>query len=885
MSVRHSVLGNVLEAKVVDTLMNPWSVISFYSSQVFTTQTSQMVPDQELRNTKARHAQQRRQAEQESRKAEHEARRAESFKKDATFTIRDIVLGSTLVTVGAGIDIQHVISGFETCRLTIKNLPLDAKTEEVVALFTQQGLDSQDVLILGISTIGKHREAKVLTKAEQGRAIAVGLDGLEFRAENLRFEFAENAPANAMGISISQNSDLLTISFPAPSASMVVTYPTMDQARAKAQTLNKSILKGRRIKVEMNQPPQAGPALQHYCPSSIKISGLPPDITSSEIAQFADSISVRQIKSNVYNLQDAIDALRQRLRDLQDGGISSFEVTERLDGIDVRVRFDSRELAEAARDSMDGKRLAPDLPSFRLWLPDPLHFITTIPVQQYHAQKRQWDALAAPREDRSAQLRIRIPDNKRAMVRVSGNDKKIVGSLKVRVETLVAGERLDATCWHRSFNSVHGQQFLAKVHSDTGVHVRVDWRIPALKMHGDGDAKEMARQMIVEEVARLALLEWTVLLKRVSVGFFVRKGLAALKEILGEHSVTLDLASRPCKLTLKGGEDARHALNRLMDQSLEELDFDQPLGNEVNSVCPICYDEVSYPVVLGCGHMYCTACIRHYLTSAYDTKGFPLACMGDEDKCRVPISIPIVQKFLLPQQFNQLINVAFATYLDHHPQDFRYCPTPDCTQIYRCNVDTVLKCPSCFAAVCSACHEEAHDGMTCAERKLHNDPAEQDRLNETWASARGVKKCPSCQVWIEKTEGCNHMACNCGAHICWVCMGVFAKENIYTHLSNVHNGAFDVEAPAFQEQRAVDLLERARVHAELVAQQEAERRLQQRREVREALARREAERRRQMEAEDRRRAEYQRHLDIRQEQLRQEAERRRKERGGFCVVM
>jgi hypothetical protein len=836
-----------------------------------------------------------RRAEREARKAEHEARRAETIKKDAAMTIRDIVFGSTLITCGAGIDIQHVLTGFETCRLIVRSLPIDANAEEVVALFTQQGLDSQDVLLLGIHDVdGKHREATVLTRAEQGRAIAIGLDGIEFRTEKLQFEVAENAPANAMGESTARNADILTISWPTPSAAMVVTYTTLDQARAKARTLDKTISKDRKVKVEMNRPPP-GHALQHYSPSSIKITGLPPDMTTSAVAQFADSVSVRQIKSYVYDIPDAIEVLRQSLCSI--GCLRLFEVTLQPDNIRVQARFDSWDLAKAARDSLDGKRLRPEFPFFRLWLPDPLHFVSTIPLQQYNAQKRQWDALATPREDKSSQLRIHLPqDGKRAIVRVTGNDQKIVGSLKVRVETLVAGERLGATCWHRTFSTRQGQDFLAKVQADTGVYVRVDRRIMALRLHGETDAKETARQIILDEVDRLALLEWTVLLKRASVGFFVRKGLAALREILGEDSVTLDLTSRPCKLLVKGGEEARHALNRLMDQSLEELDFDQPLGTEFHEMCPICYDEVSHPVQLGCGHVCCTVCFRHYLTSASDTKGFPLVCMGDEDKCRVEIPIPTIQKFLLPQQFNQLIKVAFTTYLDRHPQDFRYCPTPDCNQIYRCNVDAALKCPSCFVSVCSACHEEAHDGMTCAERKLHNDPAAQDRLNETWASENGAKRCPACQVWIQKTDGCNHMTCNCGAHICWKCMRVFASDTVYNHLTTVHGGIYEqdgveageAEDPQYNPQfRPVpELQAQQQIGAEfLVAQWEAGRRLEQQRELREALARREAERRRQMAEAAQRRAEYQRHLDLRQEQLRLEAERRRRDRGGFCVVM
>lgn len=78
--------------------------------------------------------------------------------------------------------------------------------------------------------------------------------------------------------------------------------------------------------------------------------------------------------------------------------------------------------------------------------------------------------------------------------------------------------------------------------------------------------------------------------------------------------------------------------------------------------------------------------------------------------------------------------------------------------------------------------------MSCAERKLHDDPVEQERLNDQLAMRSGFKKCPECKVWIEKTEGCNHMACKCGAHICWVCMSVFTPNTIYGHLSATQGG-------------------------------------------------------------------------------------------------
>ena len=85
--------------------------------------------------------------------------------------------------------------------------------------------------------------------------------------------------------------------------------------------------------------------------------------------------------------------------------------------------------------------------------------------------------------------------------------------------------------------------------------------------------------------------------------------------------------------------------------------------------------------------------------------------------------------------------------------------------------------------------------MTCEERRIQQDPAEQERLNDELAREQGFKKCPSCSVLIEKTEGCNHMTCRCGAHICWICLGIYTAQTIYGHLRDVHGGIHD-EIPA-----------------------------------------------------------------------------------------
>ncbi|KAG5652558.1 hypothetical protein H0H81_004567 [Sphagnurus paluster] len=738
-----------------------------------------------------REARAREEAARQTQLAEGEARR---IRYDAAVTSQHIVFGSTLITCGAGLEVRGVVSGFDSCRLTIHNLPLDTKVPEIIQLFTAQGMNSEDIHILSVRpTNGKRLEAKVLTSADEGRAIAIGLNGIEFRDATLRFDVGENTSVNAMGESSARQADTLIVTWTLPCASMIAKYPSIVEAHRGVRDLDQKVVNGRRIKAEMNKPP-VGPALRYYTPESVKIVGLPVDASLETIVSLAGTAFVRPIRSNTYNLEVMLSDLRQHLEALPNNGLRTFTIDRDrdLDGIvSVRACFECWDQANAARISLEDKRFRSDSPKMRMFLPPPLHFISTVPLEQFEAQKQLWESLANA-EDKGPRIHInRVEDRRIVRVRLSGDDRKVVGALKVRVETLLAGEKLDATYWHRSFLWPQGRAFLAEVFSETGAFVRGDFKTQALKLYGPERAKELARQMIKDEVARLAQLETTVMLKRQSVGYFVRKGLAALKEVIGEDSVTLELASKPCKLTIRGGEEARHALDTIMEQSLQHLDVHD--GGTRNDVCPICYDVVSHPFKLGCKHVYCTACIRHYLTSAAETRVFPLVCMGDEDRCKVPVAIPVIQKFLLPQQFEELVSLAFSSYLEQHTQDYKYCTTPDCTQVYRVTKDGMrkLKCPSCFAEVCSACHEEAHEGMTCEERRVRKE--QDEKLDDEWAASNNIKRCPGCMVWIQKAEGCNNMHCTrCGVSMCWVCLQSFSTgEQTYEHLTTVHGGAFD----------------------------------------------------------------------------------------------
>ncbi|KDQ28024.1 hypothetical protein PLEOSDRAFT_1065341 [Pleurotus ostreatus PC15] len=357
-------------------------------------------------------------------------------------------------------------------------------------------------------------------------------------------------------------------------------------------------------------------------------------------------------------------------------------------------------------------------------------------------------------------------------MRLLGKVKEAVGALKVRVENLAAGEKIEG--WHPSLG-YQKSQFVRTVAQDTGGFLRADHRRKVLKAYGKPDVVDAIRAMVEAELQKLASRECAMNIPRQSVGFFLRQGVPALQEMFGAEHVRFNPASG--MITVRG-EEARHTLRSFIDQAEEEAKIAVAASASTDHICPVCYDSATNPLVLGCAHVYCTPCMRHLLTSAVEADNFPLTC------------------------------AAFTSHVTRNPQSLKYCRTPDCTQIYRAATEgrggsrCTVQCPSCFSSVCAACHEDGHEGMSCEGARVSKD---HDGLSEAWI--RQMKKCPTCQAPIEKAGGCNHMACRCGAHICWWCMGVFSAETIYGHMNAAHGGIHDEEVVPepvnFEEQELV----------------------------------------------------------------------------------
>lgn len=359
--------------------------------------------------------------------------------------------------------------------------------------------------------------------------------------------------------------------------------------------------------------------------------------------------------------------------------------------------------------------------------------------QQYTVQEKQRNLL--PQKTSDSHVHIRQGGHSDEMIEVVGQDERIVGSLKVRTESMVARDKRDSSFWHPSFttSSASGKDFLDHTHANKKVYTRNDFKARGLKIYGETDAKAEAPETIKEEVDRLARPKMTAA--------FDGNGLRKL---------------RLCQP--KDGD-------KVIAEHQKERD---------QHTCPICTKKVSHPERLGCGHSYCFDCLRRYLVSA--AEALPVACIT----CKVPIPTPFISRFMTPQTFQALVKTAFSFCLS---EPVKYCKTADsnCEQTYHrsCSDSRALKCPVCFLTICSACGEEAHDGVTCTDNKLSKDLTEQDRRFELWVAAR-AQRCPGCRT----IDGCNHITCEqCQTHFCRKCG--FNGDEVYVHVDQKHSDVDD----------------------------------------------------------------------------------------------
>ncbi|KAF8621234.1 hypothetical protein AX15_007947 [Amanita polypyramis BW_CC] len=521
---------------------------------------------------------------------------------------------------------------------------------------------------------------------------------------------------------------------------------------------------------------------------TVKFRGVPAHFTQQDVLRFTNSASVVYKRPKYTNSSRAENAIRSDLERF--GRILSFHIcppSSRDYKFKAYAQFSSPAAADAACQDLHGstplyvgrtKIFAHHDRTVEYRISNDA-YVKVIPdidmLRQYIWKRYMHDAS------------MTISGHNPVVVELRSRKLEILGKIKLEFEKTLSGEVVKSdgrVIWDDFFAQAAGIQYLQSLQTQNiRIIIRNESSTRKIRLFGSLQTRKLVAGQIVNKVSELRSQQVSLIpLAGRFVGVFTAKALSELWEGIGPENVTLDIYNRLLRIR---GDKAVYIKALKFVHKVYAKYGEGRRGD--GQACPVCFDEPTEGIQLRpCGHRWCRDCLSNYLHSAASNKSFPLACLGDEARCKQKIPLSVARSLLTADQFQAVVEASFSAYVQSHLDEFHYCPSPDCPQVYRTVqkslAGTTVQCPSCLLRICAACHQEAHDDFSCA------DDDDWDENFQEWAKDRDVKRCPGCRISIERLEGCNHMKCTqCQTHICWVCMKTFPNgEGIYGHMRAEH---------------------------------------------------------------------------------------------------
>ncbi|KAF5876970.1 putative ring finger protein [Botrytis fragariae] len=200
--------------------------------------------------------------------------------------------------------------------------------------------------------------------------------------------------------------------------------------------------------------------------------------------------------------------------------------------------------------------------------------------------------------------------------------------------------------------------------------------------------------------------------------------------------------------------------------------------------CSICAEDLvlanfSHQISAQCTHdpTCCSSCLSRSIGVQIGSKEWnQIRC----PECAVLLSFDNVKFFASEADFISDPN-------------FTNCLGPGCNngQIHEGGDDQpIMTCGTCSFKTCFTHKMPWHTDFTCegyddqSREKLRQEEASQDLMD------KATKRCPNCQVRIEKNKGCDHMTySSCEHEFCWICFVAYRLIRSIgnaAHLSTCH---------------------------------------------------------------------------------------------------
>lgn len=184
-------------------------------------------------------------------------------------------------------------------------------------------------------------------------------------------------------------------------------------------------------------------------------------------------------------------------------------------------------------------------------------------------------------------------------------------------------------------------------------------------------------------------------------------------------------------------------------------------------VCCICYSDDQDGFALKCLHYACRQCWSQYAGHRLKSALVPIICpqsgcngiLTDEQAL---IFLPVAgcdryRMLLSNKEFMKpsWIHCTHCSRMVHYTGNFK---------------QNVVIC-DCGEILCIHCKESQHIPLTCDEAGVYLTAIKTNETKGVYQEQYTVrvKRCPECNNFCERSDGCSHMTCMCGAEFCYVC--------------------------------------------------------------------------------------------------------------------
>ncbi|UPK92323.1 hypothetical protein LCI18_003258 [Fusarium solani-melongenae] len=528
----------------------------------------------------------------------------------------------------------------------------------------------------------------------------------------------------------------------------------------------------------------------------VKLTALPESVRDQDVIQIIPKwYRPFQIQIQYLVYTDDKETESTYVRSMLDefGSLERWEVSEISDGGQMHGQavFSEESHARNAAAALDGKRL-PFSKSRRLSTVvvtmvtfNVLSRVYNVVQDQINAYKRSW-------EDQNIDFAAFPPRGSYLTLQLIGNDRESMANAKHELELILAGEVLSQggkSIWHPSFNNGgDAYESLKTIEEELDAVIIRDGWLSQFRVFGAEGRQTLAEKALDQATKNMVSSHLIPLNQESELRWAVEGGLEEIQSQLGQDKAVFDESSR--SILIQGSENdfAKAKLIIARGQAGPSRD---PLKKKQS--CQICLCEAEEPVKTSCNHAYCGRCFVEMCEAiARNATEFCIVCEGDSGDCGEVLELSEICSLLPSKTFDKILEKSFTSFVQRHQEQFRYCPTPDCSQIYRAasqmeEQPPTFTCNRCLSFICTACHA-AHPSLTCAEHRDHTSGGLQ-ALNKL-KKKLGVQDCPRCETLLEKIAGCDHITCQaCGTHICWVCLATFGDgDACYQHLMAVHKG-------------------------------------------------------------------------------------------------